>query len=105
METCHKQENVLVDAWVRIDFDLPWRPRSVEERAQMLERCCREFRNFLRDHRSQDADVLTVERRFEDHCSHCHKKWEEAVDSDTGERYCADCGTTIAEVQPSGNSE
>ena len=68
----------------RINVDPPrfyyyggWTP---EKEAQKLEAWCRDFNDFIRDHRSQDQITLSVQRVFEDQCSHCHREWEEDED-------------------------
>ena len=53
---------------------------TLERKAQRLEEWCREFEDFLRDHRSQDPVSLSVERGYEDQCSFCGRPWEEDAD-------------------------
>lgn len=53
---------------------------TVEQRARQLEEWCREFEKFVRDHRSQDPVSLSVERQYEERCSHCGYQWEEDAD-------------------------
>ena len=76
------KEKVLVD--VRILCDPPglvgsW-SHTLEDKARRLEEWCREFEEFVRDHRSQDAVGLTVEREYQDQCSFCGREWEEDAD-------------------------
>ena len=53
--------------------------------ANRLKECCREFEAFVRDHRSQDQISVSVEREYEEQCSHCGYKWE------TDEEGCPMC--------------
>lgn len=72
----------LVD--VKIECDPPSHAwgygRNHAQQAEAAEKWCREFEDFVRDHRSQDAITLTVRRRFEDVCSHCGQVYEEDED-------------------------
>jgi len=54
--------------------------RSMEDIAREMEGWAREFEAFIRDHRSQDPIRLSVERIYEDQCSHCRSEWEEDAD-------------------------
>lgn len=55
-------------------------PRKGETRMDAMERelkqWAREFEEFVRDHRSQDAIDLRVVRETDDICSHCGFSWE-----------------------------
>jgi len=90
------KKRVLVDAYVRIDLYVPdfyW-SRGPEHYAKALENAVREFEEFLRDHRHQDANSLQVVREYEDVCSVCGKVWEPVTDEEG--MFCASCGTPIA---------
>lgn len=50
--------------------------RTNEEKARRLDEWCKEFEDFVRDHRSQDPISLSVEREYQDQCSHCTSEWE-----------------------------
>ena len=50
---------------------------TLEDQAKALEGWCKEFAEFMRDHRSQDPVDLSVEREYEEQCSYCGSKWEE----------------------------
>ena len=54
--------------------------RTMEDKAKQLEAWCREFEEFIRDHRSQDPIGLSVEREYQEQCSHCGSEWEEDKD-------------------------
>ena len=56
------------------------RHRTLEDQAIAWEKWCKEFNAFIRDHRSQDPVDLSVERVYEEQCSHCGYAWE--VDED-----------------------
>lgn len=75
---------VQVLANVRVEVEPPrfvsYYRRSTEDIARELEGWAREFEAFIRDHRSQDPVYLTVQRDFEDQCSHCKSQWEEDAD-------------------------
>jgi hypothetical protein len=51
--------------------------RDMESYARQAEALAREFNEFVRDHRSMDWVSLSVEREYENQCSHCHSIWEE----------------------------
>ena len=54
--------------------------RTVEDRAKALERWAQDLQEFIRDHRSQDPVSITVEREYQNQCSHCGREWEEDAD-------------------------
>lgn len=54
--------------------------RTLEDKAKELESWCREFEDFIRDHRSQDPVSLNVVREYQTQCSHCGYEWE--IDSE-----------------------
>ena len=73
------KKKVLIEA--RVNCDPPnhifrWN-RTVEDQAKAIERWIKEFDEFIRDHRSQDPVNLSVERIYQDQCSHCGCEWEE----------------------------
>lgn len=96
-------KNVLVDAHVEADLSgMLWGSRSRYgknplEFAKDLESACKDFHDFLRDHRSQDMVHLSVERTIKNLCSACKTEWE--TYEDNGKKYCASCG---AEVEVEG---
>ena len=101
-EKAHKiniLQNVTVEAdlsnmiWInkRLQYSDP------ERYAEALEKAVKEFRDFLRDHRSQDMITLDVNREYEEVCSVCREKWEE--DKTENGKYCANCGAEIEEQE------
>lgn len=87
---------VLVDLRVELEpppylLRWPWCP-SREREAEILESWARELEEFIRDHRSQDAVSISVERVVQEQCSVCGCPWEVAVDEDSEAPYCAGCG-------------
>ena len=109
-KTCTVRRNVMVDAHVTITPDSyvgRW-ARTPEERMKALQAWVKEFSEFLRDHRSQDANILDVEPDYKDFCSACGKEYEEAryADTEDGEptpecpamlKGCAWCGALVVE--------
>lgn len=98
-KTCHKIPKVLVDARVIAEFTGDWRlvqARKPAERANVLRLLVRNFKEFLRDHRSQDVIHLEVEEVLQDQCSICGAKWEPDRD-ENGIAFCASCGTDLEE--------
>lgn len=69
---------VLID--LKVTCDPPWTvgrwSRNLEDKAKLLEQWCREFEEFIRDHRSQDPVSLSVEREYQDQCTFCDREWE-----------------------------
>lgn len=89
------KKSVLVDVKVEIELNVDhYHWQTMEQYAKNLEDAVRDFRDFLKDHRSQDVNHMNVERIYEDQCSECGDKYEEAID-DEGKTYCACCGVTI----------
>jgi hypothetical protein len=88
--------NVLVD--VRLTAEAPRHVerycRTPQERGTALRAWVREFEDFIRDHRSQDAVLLDVEEERKDLCSACGEEWE-TMEED-GKTICANCGTEVA---------
>lgn len=67
---------VLVDLRVVCDPpNMSWYG-NLENQAKALERWAKDFNAFMRDHRSQDDVTLSVERVYENQCSHCGYTWE-----------------------------
>lgn len=90
---------VLTDATVEADFDIPqwqrtWRGNTPEAMAKLLEERVREFHDFIRDHRSQDAIQLTVRRIYEEQCSACGDQWKSYTEQ--GVESCSGCGAVIS---------
>lgn len=81
------KQKVLVD--VKVVCDPPYMAgywgRNLEDKARQLEKWCREFEQFVRDHRSQDPVGIYVEREYQEQCSHCGYEWET---DDTGCPVC-----------------
>lgn len=97
---CRKLPNVLVD--VNLVAEIPsWIERyyrnDPEEKADALKRWVSEFHEFIRDHRSQDAVNLSVERVTKDLCSFCQREWE-VGDFDDGKPHCEHCGALVEEI-------
>lgn len=69
---------------VRIECETPYHVgrwcSTVERKAEELEDWVKDFKDFIRDHRSQDPVNLSVERVYTDVCSFCGATWE--VDDD-----------------------
>lgn len=64
-----------------------------EKYAKDLEKACKDFQDFLRDHRSQDMVTLTVNREYQDICFACGCEWES--DYDNEKHVCANCGREV----------
>lgn len=104
-KTCRKEKRV-VDARVIAEFNLhwtdrqiydggQWRDRTPEEIGAKLEERCQAFREFMRDHRSQDTVTLEVERVVSDVCSACKRAWDPMTtdeDTDYARTTCGWCG-------------
>lgn len=93
---CNIIKNVLTDA--RVVAENPYIPRycreDINKLSAYLEDWIKEFKEFLRDHRSQDLISLYVEKEYIDICSECKEKWEEYKDED-GTVTCANCGAEL----------
>lgn len=61
-----------------------------EKIAKWKREWCTEFLEFVRDHRQQDVNSVTVEEVYEQQCSKCGQVWEEMTDDD-GVTCCASC--------------
>lgn len=70
-----------------------WHARTEEDRAKQLESWCKEFNEFIRDHRHQDDTRVSVVRVVWDCCSACKAQWEPYQED--GKTICAACGTEI----------
>ena len=77
--------------WIRWNGDRSRLPRYSDE----LELWAREMNEFLRDHRSQDAVTIRVERVKETVCSACGGQWETYDPDDNGVLACANCGAVV----------
>lgn len=65
-------KRIVTDAHVEVDVNLGYyRPRDPEELARRLEQACRDFMDFVRDHRSQDIHDAYVVREYGYKCEHC----------------------------------
>jgi len=95
-KTCHKVQK-LVDVKVVIEPNL-WLHGSIHDQAKQMEAWAKEFKEFIRDHRSQDVNSVDVERVYETQCSACGKEWEEMEIDDTGTIGCAWCGVPMQRV-------
>jgi hypothetical protein len=98
METVNKNmvepKKVLVDVKVEIELAVRrYHWQTMEQYAKNLEDAIIDFQSFLRDHRSQDVNHLSVDRIYEEQCSGCNEKWE-PTDID-GVICCANCGIEI----------
>lgn len=73
------KQKVLVDLHVVCEppYSVGRWSRTLEDKAKRLEEWCRDFEEFLRDHRSQDPVSLSVEREYQEQCSLCGREWEE----------------------------
>ncbi len=101
---------VLVGAHVRIEPDLyRWHGQKAENFAKDLERWAFDFREFVKDHRSQHVNGVEVVRKYETQCSECPdsefepmtftedeiKKQELEGCYESGKIYCAGCGVEM----------
>lgn len=95
------KQKVLID--LKVVCDPPYTvgrwARTLEDKAKHLEEWCREFEAFVRDHRSQDPVGMSVEREFQEQCSHCGYEWE--TDNE-GCPVCCDKAQKEWEEQKSG---
>lgn len=88
------KKTIIKDIEVRIDppsYAFSWH-RDPERRAQALQSWVDDLNNFIRDHRSQDANSIYVEKIMGDVCSFCGSDWEVG---DDGCPVC--CGKAVAE--------
>ena len=63
-------KKIVVSAHVEVEFDLVYW-RSGEALAKELDDMCKDFMDFVRDHRSQDIHGLYVIREFAHKCQGC----------------------------------
>lgn len=63
---------------------------------QQAQEWCREFHDFMRDHRSQDAVSMNVVRDTEEVCSECGSKWDPTTLEGDTHISCAYCGVEAA---------
>jgi len=96
-----------MDAWIKIEprgvevyhFEVKTGMTWAEVYTEKLETWAREFEEFLRDHRSQDVNGLTVEREVKDYCSACNEELEKEYVGTTpyknGHYVCANCGAEL----------
>jgi len=111
LKTCTIRRKVVVGATVCAEFPLDyveqhiWKngrisERSAAEMADILERKCREFHDFLRNCPDAPGVQLCVERHLADICSACGRDWE-AYRNEGGVVRCVGCGATLAETERS----
>lgn len=103
-DTCEIVRGVVVDTRVVIEpsswaYPWDWHKKTDQQRHDWLVNWASEIMEFFRDHRHQDVNHVSAEPVVVDQCSRCHAEWEQAVCSDTGEKFCATCGTTLAEAK------
>ena len=72
-----------------------WAWEKPERLAQQYENWAREFNEFLRDHRSQDANGLEVCRDYAVICSACEEPCEAMTDPEEPGVFCANCGARL----------
>ena len=75
-----------------------WNPaETVEERQRReimeYENWAKDFRDFLRHHRSQDVQDVIVNRITETVCSACGREWD--TYSEDGKNFCGYCGLEV----------
>ena len=85
-------EKEVSDIRVIAEFPDDWYTKDIEARIRRLERRIRDFKEFLRDHRSQDEVSLTVERIYAYKCKFCGYVWDDFPNN-------ADCCDEIQEAQ------
>ncbi len=100
-EVCYKKK-VFVDVRVEADFSSGWYSRNPSEQAEYLKRRCKDFNEFIRDHRSQDDITLNCDEIYEEQCSICGTEWETDIlqeESDdgfpAGVEFCLQCGAVV----------
>ena len=71
-------------------------PRDdLERHGKALDAWAVELEQFIRDHRSQDAVDISVERVKETVCSVCRRTWETYDPDNNGVLACANCGAVV----------
>ena len=93
--TSCKSVRRLIGAHVEIEFPYLSHWRDPERYAKALEAECREFAEFIRDHRSRDYVTLNTVRDHEDQCSACGARWETMPADVDGPEACASCGVVV----------
>lgn len=87
---------------VLVDIEMTCEPDSdiysylantLEKQAKEAEKWAKDFMEFVKDHRSQDSVIISVQKVYEDQCSLCGNRWEEEEDG-TGTPVC--CEKAIA---------
>lgn len=68
-------------------------PAYWEELAKEYQGWVNEFDEFLRDHRSQDANILSVEKERKKVCSECGEEWD--TEDDGRGVFCVCCGSPV----------
>lgn len=88
-------QNVLVDAHLEAEapHGTTYHWQTPKQKSDALRSWVKEFEDFIRDHRSQDAVQLSVVEDRKDLCSACGNEWE--TDSDEGRVCCAYCGAEV----------
>lgn len=110
-QTCHKVR-ALADIQVVLDYprwtvtpDYEMKGETREEylrrKEQSLCRWASDINEFLRDHRSRDAEQISIDREYADVCSACGEEWEPYRDEGTNELACVHCGA-ICKENPDG---
>lgn len=90
------RKNVIVGAHVEATMDVgywDYDQADPESLGKCLERKCKDFEDFLRDHRSQDMISLEVVRETQNQCAACNAEWE--ADEYDGAVHCANCGAIL----------
>ena len=54
--------------------------KNMESYIKQIENAVRDFHDFIRDHRSMDYISLSVNKIYEERCSHCGYIWETDTD-------------------------
>jgi len=98
-KTCTVKRHVMVDAHITVTPP-PYvgrYARTPEEMMSALQAWAEEFGAFLRDHRSQDANIFDVEADYKDLCSACKREFLAYVWTEDGKDHCSDCGALVEE--------
>ncbi len=100
--TCHAVKE-FVGVRVEVEPSVPWHiARAEPERQEKWYRqWAKEFQEFLRDHRSQDVNGISVVVDSCKVCSACGHDWEryqyEATESEAEYHGCSYCGVPVQE--------
>lgn len=93
-ETTTIRKHVLQSSHIRAEANVySWGRQTAEDYAKAQEERCKEFNEFVRDHRSMDDISLHVEREYADLCEACGSVWE--PDNREGVTSCAYCGARL----------